>query len=252
MKPPAKKRVLSSALGLEITAPRSGQAVQIGQVAITGIVTAPRGYSPQSLKAQLDSGATVDETNHLGPGTVPPHSSVTVYSFAFDVQVATVGQHVIVATVIDNFGRSTSLTVQFLTSPGFCQNGVLWQNWAGTAGVQTGSVTPKLTCTPASLADIIQIVRQAEAANMRVHAFRTKWSMSDCSITRDNMVDMEKLQRPIQKVQQALSNAAVNPDLIFHVEAGIPLKGLYENLANFGIKQTIRQGASALVNWAYP
>jgi FAD/FMN-containing dehydrogenase len=95
------------------------------------------------------------------------------------------------------------------------------------------SITPSLTCTPEHLDDIVEIVREAESANLRVHAFGSKWSFSDCAVTPDCLVDMTHLGRPIQTIQKALSSSAGDPSLLYHVEAGITLEELYLALDNF-------------------
>ena len=101
---------------------------------------------------------------------------------------------------------------------------MLWTNYPATQ-----SLTPYSTCQPKSLADIVSIVREAEAANKHVHPFGSKWSFSDCAFTTDYVIDTRGLNRELQTVQLALTSAGKSL-LLYHVEAGITIRDLYNNL----------------------
>lgn len=103
---------------------------------------------------------------------------------------------------------------------------------------KTVDITPSFTCVPKNLIDVVTIILEAERANKHVHAVGSGWSFSDCAVTDDCLVDTRSLNKPIQTVQKALTQAVLaqqdqDPFLFYHVEAGITIKDLYQNLDSF-------------------
>src|SRR5215217_2264630 len=122
----------------------------------------------------------------------------------------------------------------------YCRTGVPWHNYT-----ETVSRVPYSTCTPESLADVVAIVREAEAANKRVHAFGSKWSFSDCAVTNDYVIDTKRLNQELQT--EVRLKPALRPGqspLLYHVEAGITIRDLYLNLDNLGLALETMGGAS--------
>lgn len=118
-----------------------------------------------------------------------------------------------------------------------CQGGIVWINYPVTQ-----SLTPQSICRPASLHAVASIIREAEAAHKHVHPFGSKWSFSDCAITNDYVIDTTCLNQELHKVKLALK-----PDIsldVYHVEAGIKIRNLYENLDRLGLALETMGGAS--------
>jgi len=216
---------------LIITDPADHQTLNpAATIAVQGTITGPG----DSSGGQVVVSAVSVVLDHATPQALSfSLTGPSKYNFSGSVGPILLGQHTI--TVSAKLSNRTYVEDTVLVGVGsvFCQPDVVWQNWAGAAGVATGSVTPALTCTPHSLADLIQIVRDAEAAHLHVHPYCTGWSFSDAAITSDSMVDMRQLNRPIQKVQRALSSAAPDPTHLYHVEAGITIRDLYTKLNDF-------------------
>jgi FAD/FMN-containing dehydrogenase len=119
-----------------------------------------------------------------------------------------------------------------------CKPGIQWTNYPVTQWL-----TPFSTCTPQSLADVIATVREAEAAGKRVHAFGSGWSFSDCARTGDYLIDTRQLNQELPTIREAL-----RPDrsdsLLYHVEAGITIRALYERLDGLDLALETMGGAS--------
>jgi FAD binding domain len=107
----------------------------------------------------------------------------------------------------------------------------------------TQDINPYRICTPLSLADVVATVREAEAARRHVHAFGSRWSFSDCAMTGDYLIDTTHLNRELQTVQHALRLGQSSSQL-YHVEAGIRIRDLYENLNKLGLALETMGGAS--------
>ncbi len=136
------------------------------------------------------------------------------------------------------FGRSSTEAAAAAPGTALCRVGARWENYPNTL-----SLVPSSTCTPESLADIVAIVREAEAANKRVHAFGSKWSFSDCAIAKDYVIDTKQLNRELQTVKHALRPGQQSSHL-YHVEAGITIRSLYDNLDRLGLALETMGGAS--------
>lgn len=117
-----------------------------------------------------------------------------------------------------------------------CQGGVTWTNYTGTY-----SVTPESICAPTSIDGLVTIVRRAEAEGKRVHAFGSKWALSDCASTTDFLIDTTAFDKPIQSVQLALWPGGPT---VFHVEGGIRIRTLYDKLNQMGLALETMGGAS--------
>ena len=121
-----------------------------------------------------------------------------------------------------------------------CKGGMLWTNYP-----LTQSITPYSTCRPNSLAGIVVIIREAEAAHKHVHAFGSKWSFSDCAFTHDYVVDTRDLNRKLLTEEEL--KRVLKPGLslrLYHVEAGITIRNLYEKLNQEGLALETMGGAS--------
>jgi hypothetical protein len=119
-----------------------------------------------------------------------------------------------------------------------------WWNFSNTQGLppfpnaqpltsfpKPQGFAPYSTSFPGSLPELIDIVQGAEAQNLRVHAFGSSWSYSDCTYTSDYHVYMGFLNGPIQTVQNAYRPGGPSP-LVFHVQAGVRLQDLNTALDN--------------------
>lgn len=118
-----------------------------------------------------------------------------------------------------------------------CQGGIIWINYPVTQ-----SLTPHSTCRPASLHAVASIIREAEVARKHVHAFGSKWSFSDCAFTNDYVIDTTCLNQELHTAKLALK-----PGIslhVYHVEAGIKIRNLYENLDRLGLALETMGGAS--------
>src|SRR3712207_2111750 len=85
--------------------------------------------------------------------------------------------------------RASVTSIRALCS---CKAGVEWKNYPNTQDLFPNAPPSPIahsTCTPGSLADLVAIVREAEANQKRVHAFGSKWSFSDCAFTSDYVID---------------------------------------------------------------
>ena len=118
-----------------------------------------------------------------------------------------------------------------------CKAGIQWTNYPATQ-----SLTPYSTCRPSTLDGLIASVREAEASHKRVHPFGSKWSFSDCAFTPDYVIDTTDFNRQLQTVQRALKPGQSLK--IYHVEAGIKIRNLYENLNGLGLGLETMGGAS--------
>jgi FAD/FMN-containing dehydrogenase len=118
-----------------------------------------------------------------------------------------------------------------------CADELAWLNYP-----ETQRIVPEDICSPASLADLAAAVCEAESRHQRVHAFGSKWAFSDCAITPARMIDTRLLNRELGTVKAALRPG--QPDDVYHVEAGITIRDLYENLARQNVALVTMGGAS--------
>jgi FAD binding domain/Ig-like domain from next to BRCA1 gene len=225
---------------LTVTYPVPFQEFPVGaDIVVHGIATGTGGAEPHpidSVTVRVAGHAAVDAELRQAADGRGPNLSV---AYSGTVRLDAPGTHEISVTATDDVGRRASRTVSVGT-PGMtnCQSGVEWQNYA-----LTQRLTPESTCLPESLAGIVALIREAERAGKRVHAFGTKWSFSDCAATSDRAVHTAQLFRPIQTVQHAL-RPGIDPSLLYHVEAGISICGLYRNLNRLGLALETMGGAS--------
>lgn len=70
-----------------------------------------------------------------------------------------------------------------------CREGLPFENWS-----QSVVLTPRRTCQPRTVQDVVDIVREARAAGRKVHAFGAGWSFSDIMASRDDLVDTSQLR----------------------------------------------------------
>ena len=118
-----------------------------------------------------------------------------------------------------------------------CQQNAPWINYE-----QTHSIVASSICTPASVADLVAVIRWAEVNQKRVHAFGSKWSFSDCAMTPDVMLDTGQLNNELNTVQSAFNGS--QPSHVYHVQAGISIHQLYKNLDGLGLALETMGGAS--------
>jgi hypothetical protein len=203
-------------VSVKISQPRQGEELPVG-------VAGAEPHPVESVTVRLNDGAP-------GEATVTRSSRPSpVVSWATTVTLTEPGAQRIAVTATNDIGRTATATVEVATiGTTFCQPGILWQNYP-----RTRSITPELTCAPASLAGLVAAVRDAEAAGLPAHASGSRWSFSDCAVTRGTSIDMRKLNKAVQTVQQALRPGVTTP--LFHVEAGITIQELYHRLDRLGL-----------------
>jgi len=112
-----------------------------------------------------------------------------------------------------------------------------WHNWLGNISYFVPSYFQ-----PASRRDLVWILQQAEAQNVRVKAVGRGWSFEDCAVSQDWVVDIGRLANTIF----FLTHPATGPTLLsptwaarqfgpsneklYHVEAGITIFELNKRL----------------------
>jgi len=106
-----------------------------------------------------------------------------------------------------------------------------WDRRAWTNFSQVVSVRPERHCYPESLADLVSLIRDAEAQvpPKRVRAVGSGWSFSDAARTDDYLVETRRLNRSLDHVLALCLDESVEMDGTFgytHVEAGITLAEL--------------------------
>lgn len=104
-----------------------------------------------------------------------------------------------------------------------------WQDWIGSRKTQ-----PLRIYHPATRADLIAILREAEAKDCRVKAVGSGHSFSDVAATRDFLVETHGLNRPLALDQSVLRPDAA-PETLFETEAGIIIHDLNEALWAAGL-----------------
>jgi hypothetical protein len=227
------------AITIAIGSPAPGQTLTPGNLVVSG-VAAETGGNPEEPHGIVNvtvrcGGASADAV--LGP---PPHPERGAVGFSASVNASGDGEIRITATATDDIGRSASTSVNIYVSGGVVlpiSPGTPWTNY-----VRTQAITPEFYCGPKSIDDLVAIVREAEAHGKKVHALGSTYSFSDCAMTTDYMVDTRALWRPIQTVQQALAGAT--PPTVYHVEAGITIRDLYQNLDSLGLALETMGGSS--------
>src|SRR5215208_572346 len=124
----------------------------------------PRPDPIRSVTVQVDNELPVVKAALARSGSPP-----LVADFSATIRLNSPGEHTLTVTAVGRF-VGTSKTVAVAT-PGTtttrCKFGVWWTNYTKSQP----SFRPYRTCTPESLAGIVAIVREAEAANKRMHAF---------------------------------------------------------------------------------
>jgi len=230
MKAKAARRKVSKqarTLTILIGSPTAGQKVTAGTLIVSGIASETGGNPAEPNEiAEVTiecGGSTVDA--ELGP---PPQPEKGVVGFSAAVNATYNGELRIKATAIDDMERSVATSVTVVVSGGVVLPilpGSPWTNY-----VQTQSITPQFFGEPRSLDDLVVIVRLAEANGGKVHAMGSTYSFSDCAMTPGYMVETRGLRKPIQTVQQALLGPMPAGFDVYHVEAGILIRELYQNL----------------------
>jgi len=79
---------------------------------------------------------------------------------------------------------------------------------------------------PMSLAGVVAVVREAEAAHITGPSFWQQVVTVGLPLTTHYVIDTTHLSRPLQTVQRALRKGEKTP-LLYHVEAGITIRNLY-------------------------
>jgi FAD/FMN-containing dehydrogenase len=219
---------------INIGSPAPGQTVASGKLVVSGIAV-ETGSNPAEPRSIVNvSVNSVDAV--LGSPPLPERGAV---GFSAAVEAGS-GEFQITVTATDDIGLKASKSVMINVT-----GGVVLPIWPGTPWtnyVQTQAITPEFFCGPRSIYDLVAIVRLAEARAKKVHAQGSTYSFSDCAMTTDYMVDTRALRKPVQTVQQALVGAT--PPTVYHVEAGITIRELYQNLDALGLALETMGGSS--------
>jgi FAD/FMN-containing dehydrogenase len=186
----------------------------------------PEPHSIDSVSVRVDTEPSVEADLAQTP------DPALAVAFSATVRLNSPGEHQVTVRATDDTGESITEVVAIATTgTPHCRTGVEWENYPNTQDLfpNTPSLIPHSTCTPESLAGVVASVREAEAANKHVHAFGSKWSFSDCAFTSDYIIDTRQLAQELQTVQRALLPGQ-SPPRYYHVEAGITIRSLYNNL----------------------
>ncbi|HEY8767302.1 MAG TPA: FAD-binding protein [Dehalococcoidia bacterium] len=107
-----------------------------------------------------------------------------------------------------------------------------WENWAGNR--RTDPIEGH--CYPTCLEELVAIVKTATQQNKRARAVGSSWSFSDIAVTPGYVVETSKLNKHIttvlSKALLAPSDTVPTPNHLVHVEAGIQLEKLMDDLDN--------------------
>ncbi len=225
---------------IEIGSPTPGQTITAGQLLVDGIAVETGGdadgpHVVVQVTIQIGGSPPIDAV--LGP---PPQPETGAVGFSATVDIPGDGQFRITAKAIDDAGKSVSTTLTIVVDGGAVQP--IWPGSPWTNYDDTQSITPAFVCAPRSVDDLVTIVLRAEAGGKKVHALGSAYSYSDCAMTTDYMVYTNGLQRPIQTVQSAVTGPT--PPLVYHVEAGITIRQLYQNLDALGYALETMGGSS--------
>jgi FAD/FMN-containing dehydrogenase len=224
---------------ISIGSPGAGQAVTAGKLVVSGVAveTGDNPAEPHEIVNVTVRCAGTSVAAVLGP---PPLAERGAVGFSASVDATGDGESQITATATNDLGAKASTSVNINVSGGVVLPifpGTPWTNY-----VKTQAITPEFNCEPRSIDDLVAIVREAEVHGKKVHALGSTYSFSDCAMTTDYMVDTRALWRPIQTVQQALAGAT--PPTVYHVEAGITIRDLYQNLDSLGLALETMGGSS--------
>lgn len=110
-----------------------------------------------------------------------------------------------------------------------------WHNW-----LRNIAYTVPGYFEPTTKAELVGILRRAEAEGKKVKAVGSGWSFEDCAVSEDWVVDIKCLNRAISDLTNdpgtvltaAWANRQIDPsaDKLYHVEAGIKIFTLNEEL----------------------
>jgi hypothetical protein len=91
--------------------------------------------------------------------------------------------------------------------------------------------------TPTNLTNLIDGIRQVESAGLRARALGSGWSFSDVAVTSDGVqIDTSQLVSPLDDViPAALTPLEGDPGSLYHVQAGITIHQLNQNLDKKGL-----------------
>jgi L-gulono-1,4-lactone dehydrogenase len=96
-----------------------------------------------------------------------------------------------------------------------------WSNWAGEQSCEPAAIE-----VPATRDDLCRLVADASAAGRRVRASASGHSFTDCALTDDLMVRLDRLTRPLDFDSESG---------LFKVEAGVVLRDLNRLLDDRGV-----------------
>src|SRR5262245_37208802 len=121
---------------------------------------------------------------------------------------------------------------------------VPWSNWSGLAGGMVDTFHQ-----PGSVADIVRIIQDAQAAGKRVRVVGSGWAFEDIAYSPDVMVDLVRLNSVLSYVTDPDTGALLSltiPDnrTLVHVEAGIKIAALNTQLAARGLAMPTLGGAN--------
>jgi hypothetical protein len=106
-----------------------------------------------------------------------------------------------------------------------------WSNWAELAG---GIV--ETFYEPGSLADIVRVVQDAQAASKRIRVVGSGWAFEDIAYSPDVMVSLDRLNSVLDYVTDPAGGALLSQTIaggrtLVHIEAGIKVATLNLQLA---------------------
>jgi hypothetical protein len=114
---------------------------------------------------------------------------------------------------------------------GSITNGYSWSNWAGLAG---GNV--ETFYEPGSLADIVRVVQDAQAANKLIRVVGSGWAFEDIAYSPDVIVSLARMNSVLNYVTDSADGALLSQTVaggrtLVHVEAGMKIATLNLQLA---------------------
>jgi FAD/FMN-containing dehydrogenase len=112
-----------------------------------------------------------------------------------------------------------------------------WKNYVGNQ-----LANPLRYFQPQSLPELIAIIKEAKAKNLKVKAVGAGHSSSDIMLTDDYMIDVRKLNRVLDRSLFRLKSESLVDSNLFFVEAGIRLHDL-NNILDENGKALINMGA---------
>jgi hypothetical protein len=105
-----------------------------------------------------------------------------------------------------------------------------WRNHAGNQGID-----PLRIIEPTTLAELVEIVREAERDGCTVRAVGSGHSWSDVALTRGFLILPTGLARPLELEEQLLRSERPGSEPLVRVEAGMRIRELNAHLDSLGL-----------------